>query len=165
MPEDPHLGRHSAEAGSAQCQPRSRACAWQWPLPRGAGPRRPEPAGRAGGGQACVKDLTRRPYANSVWGERVSPGPGENSCTALNWVEVHPSARGHGVSDEDIEHAVAHPLVADFLGEEPDRWLLIGPDRAANLLELAVLVTSEGDELVIHAMPLRPKYERLLNDD
>jgi hypothetical protein len=43
------------------------------------------------------------------------------------------------------------------------RWLVIGPDRAANLLELVVLATAEGDEVVIHAMPLRPVYRRLLD--
>jgi hypothetical protein len=37
-----------------------------------------------------------------------------------------------------------------------------GPDRAANLLELIVLVTKEGSEMIIHAMPLRPIYRRLL---
>lgn len=38
-----------------------------------------------------------------------------------------------------------------------------GPDRAANLLELVVLVTTEGDELIIHAMPLRPIYKKLFD--
>jgi hypothetical protein len=37
------------------------------------------------------------------------------------------------------------------------------PDLAANLLELVVLVTDERDELVIHAMPLRAVYRKLLN--
>ena len=59
-------------------------------------------------------------------------------------------------------HAIEHSLVVDDLGEDPDRWLVIGPDRAANLLELVVLVTAEGDELIIHAMPLRTSYRKLL---
>jgi hypothetical protein len=25
-------------------------------------------------------------------------------------VEIHPSARKHGIADEDIEHAMRHPL-------------------------------------------------------
>ena len=49
------------------------------------------------------------------------------------------------------------------LGEDPDRWLVIGPDTAGNLLELVVLVNSEGDETIIHSMPLRPVYRRLLD--
>jgi hypothetical protein len=44
----------------------------------------------------------------------------------------------------------------------PDRWLVIGPDRSTNLLELVVLATAEGDELIIHAMPLRAVYRKLL---
>jgi len=59
-------------------------------------------------------------------------------------------------------HAVEHSLVVDDLGEDPDRWLVLGPDTAGNLLELVVLVSTEGDEIIIHAMPMRPKYRRLL---
>jgi len=49
------------------------------------------------------------------------------------------------------------------LGEDPDRWLIIGPDRAANLLEIIVLVTGEGDQLIIHAMALRAIFGKLLD--
>jgi hypothetical protein len=59
-------------------------------------------------------------------------------------------------------HAVEHSMAVEDLGQDPDRWLLIGPDRAANLLEVIVLVTKEGNEMIIHAMPLRPIYRRLL---
>ena len=76
--------------------------------------------------------------------------------------EIHPSARRHGIADDDMLHAIDHSLVVDDLGEDPDRWLVIGPDQAANLLELVVLITAEGDELIIHAMPLRAVYRKLL---
>jgi hypothetical protein len=59
-------------------------------------------------------------------------------------------------------HAIEHSLVIDDLSEDPDRWLVIGPDRAANLLELVVLITAEGDEVIIHAMPMRATYRKLL---
>ena len=77
-------------------------------------------------------------------------------------MEIHPSARRHGITDDDMLHAIDHSLVVDDLGESPDRWLVIGPDQAANLLELVVLVTAEGDELIIHARPLRAVYRKLL---
>jgi hypothetical protein len=77
-------------------------------------------------------------------------------------VEMHPAARRHGIAVADILHAIDHSLLVDDLGDDPDRWLVIGPDRAANLLELVVLITTEGDELIIHAMPLRPVYRKLL---
>ena len=63
---------------------------------------------------------------------------------------------------DEITDAIADLLVIDDLGEDPDRWLAIGPDRAGNLLEIVVLVASDGDELVIHAMPMRPKCRKLL---
>ena len=70
-------------------------------------------------------------------------------------MEVHRSARRHGVADDDILHAAEHAIAWVELDEDPPRFLLAGPDRAGNLLELVVL---EGDDvvLVIHAMPLRP---------
>jgi hypothetical protein len=77
-------------------------------------------------------------------------------------VEIHPSARRHGIADADMLHAIDQSLVVDDLGDDPDRWLVIGPDQAANLLELVVLVTAEGNELMIHAMPLRAVYRKLL---
>jgi hypothetical protein len=78
-------------------------------------------------------------------------------------VEIHRSARRHGIADDDMLHAIDQSLVVDDLGDDPDRWLVIGPDRAANLLEIVVLVTAEGDELIIHAMPLRAVYRKLLD--
>lgn len=72
-------------------------------------------------------------------------------------MEIHSSARRDGVDDLDNQHAVAHSLAI----EDPDRWLVIGPDRAGNLLELVVLADQRG-EIAIHAMALRPKYRKLL---
>ncbi len=59
-------------------------------------------------------------------------------------------------------HAIEHSMAIEDLGDDPDRWLVICPDRAANLLEVIVLVTDEHDELIIHAMALRSSYRRLL---
>jgi hypothetical protein len=77
-------------------------------------------------------------------------------------VEIHRSARKHGVADEDIFHAIDHALAIEDVGEDPDRWLVLGPDRAANMLEVVVLGTAEGGRLVIHAMSMRSAYNRLL---
>ena len=77
-------------------------------------------------------------------------------------VEVHDSARKHGVEEADINHVVDNALAIEDAGDDPDRWLVIGPDRAGNLLELVVMTTVEGNQLVIHAMPMRAKFRRLL---
>jgi hypothetical protein len=60
-------------------------------------------------------------------------------------------------------HAVRNSLAVEDAGEDPERWLVIGPDRSGNLVEVVVLLTAEGDELIVHAMPMRPQYRRLLN--
>ena len=67
----------------------------------------------------------------------------------------------HGVDEQDIRHALSHVLVSAELSEDPTRTLHIGPDRAANLLELVVVDRLEGPAL-IHAMPLRSRYRYLL---
>jgi hypothetical protein len=77
-------------------------------------------------------------------------------------VEIHESARKHGVADQDIVHAIDHALALEDAGEDPERWLLIGPDMAGNLLEVVVMITAEGTQVTIHAMPMRDKYRRLL---
>ncbi len=77
-------------------------------------------------------------------------------------VKFHDSARKHGVAEEDAKHAINHALAIEDAGEDPDRWLVIGPDRAGNPLEVVVLVTEGNVELVIHAMAMRAKYQRLL---
>ncbi|MCB1007040.1 MAG: hypothetical protein R2699_18490 [Acidimicrobiales bacterium] len=74
---------------------------------------------------------------------------------------IHPSARKHGVSDEDIVHAIDHALVIEAY-EDDVRLLYVGPDSAANLLEVVTVVDQGDDELVIHTMRMQAKYEPLL---
>jgi hypothetical protein len=80
-------------------------------------------------------------------------------------VEIHRAARQHGIADDDIYHAVQHALVGYALEQgdgEPRRTLLLGPDRASNLLEIVVLELDEGGRIAIHAMRMRPSYTDLL---
>ena len=80
--------------------------------------------------------------------------------TIRPYVEIYGSARRHGVSDVDIEHAVEQALVA---GEQDDgKVLYLGPDRAGNLLEVVSVLRDDGSEIVIHAMRMRRIYESLL---
>ena len=44
----------------------------------------------------------------------------------------------------------------------PHRELRLGFDTGARLLETVVLISEDGAELVIHAMPCRKKYFDLL---
>jgi hypothetical protein len=75
-------------------------------------------------------------------------------------VEIADSARKHGVRDEDMLHAIRNP-VRVVPGEGRD--LVIGADPSGRLLEVVVLDDDPDEEpIVIHAMPLRPKFHRFL---
>ena len=79
-----------------------------------------------------------------------------------NRVEVHFAARKHGVADPDILHAIEHALALQDAGEDPDRWPLIGSDMAGNLIEVVIMITAGGTQIVIHAVPMRDQSRRLL---
>lgn len=76
-------------------------------------------------------------------------------------LHVHGSAFRHDVDEPDIQHAVRHALAVEEIDDDPVRYLVLGPDMAGNLLELVVLDRPQGPA-VIHAMPMRPQYPRLL---
>lgn len=74
-------------------------------------------------------------------------------------MEIADSARKHGISDEDIHHALSVPM--RLVEQAGDRLLVIGPARNAQLLEIIVLEPN-GQAAVIHADILRPKFYRFL---
>lgn len=76
-------------------------------------------------------------------------------------MEVHPAALRHGVSESDILHAIENSMVVEEVGEDPMRFLVLGPDSAGNILELVVLDRKTGP-IIIHAMAMRTRYQRLL---
>lgn len=80
-------------------------------------------------------------------------------------MEIHSSAYRHGLDDETIEHAWEHAL--GFYDIDPDhdppKSLCIGPDPAGNLLELLYLQLD--DDLILHAMPLRPVFRTYLTGE
>jgi len=76
-------------------------------------------------------------------------------------VKVLRSALRHGVDVEDVQHALRNALLVEEVAEDPVRYLVLGADRAGNLLELVVLDRPEGPA-VMHAMAMRMKYRALL---
>ena len=89
---------------------------------------------------------------------RDPPLPGPSEVSSYNsTAEIHPSARKHGIADEDSEHVMRHALaIYDQDTASP------GPARSADLLEVVTVVRDDGSELAIHAMKMRPSYRRLL---
>ena len=79
-------------------------------------------------------------------------------------MEIHRTARKHGIDDDAIRHAVDHALTLVDLepDSDPPKVLAIGPDRAGNLLEVIWLELADDADLVIHAMRLRTAFYNLL---
>jgi len=70
--------------------------------------------------------------------------------------EILPSARRHGLTDDEIRHAYHHPIrVFEF----DELTLLIGGAQTGQLLEVGVASSEQGD-LIVHAMLARSKFLR-----
>lgn len=70
---------------------------------------------------------------------------------------IAPSARKHGISDEDIRHAFDNPVRVFELDD--GFVMLIGASTAAVLLEIGVVEAPTG-LVVVHAMRAREKFLR-----
>lgn len=60
-------------------------------------------------------------------------------------VEIHSSARKHGVGDEDIEHAVEKAMSIDE--QEDDTGLYLGPGARRNYLRWSLFLARMGRSL------------------
>ncbi len=71
-------------------------------------------------------------------------------------MEIRKSARKHGITTDEIRHALDHALrLIEFEYDGEDRLLVIGDNGPGTLLEL-VLVPAADPDRVIHADRLRP---------
>ena len=59
-------------------------------------------------------------------------------------MEVLRSGFRHGVEDQDIQHALRTALLVEEIDDDPTRYLVLGPDKAGNMLELIVLDRPQG---------------------
>lgn len=78
-------------------------------------------------------------------------------------LRVGNSALRHGCTREDISHAYDMALYEGVIDDaDPPKLLVIGPDGAANLLELVGGELDNGDVRIWHAMRCRKQYLHLL---
>jgi hypothetical protein len=71
-------------------------------------------------------------------------------------VDIEASARKHGVTDDDMLHALRNHWQA-FQTDDPAVTMYIGPAIDTRPLEIGVVDDDEGTA-VIHAMPARAKF-------
>jgi len=72
-------------------------------------------------------------------------------------VVIAASARKHGVSDEDIRHAYAHPIRVFELDDY--FTMIIGANQAAIIYEIGVIDGATAP-VVVHAMKARDTFLR-----
>jgi hypothetical protein len=60
-----------------------------------------------------------------------------------------------------MQHVLDNAAVIEEVEEDPIRYLVLGPDRSGNFLELVILDGPQGPA-VIHAMTMTAQYRRLL---
>jgi hypothetical protein len=73
----------------------------------------------------------------------------------LHGVPIVRSARRHGISDDDIHHAIRNAIRT--FEQDDGRLIIVGPARDGSLLEVGLFLL--GDEMMIfHAMQCRQKY-------
>lgn len=73
--------------------------------------------------------------------------------TIVTIVEIKESARKHGITDDDMIHAVSNAMFVHFFD---DYRMLVGPAQNGAPLEIGVNLR----EQIFHAMPARPKFLR-----
>lgn len=70
-------------------------------------------------------------------------------------VVIARSARRHGVTDDDMLHALRNAM-RQFDHDE-GVTILLGPDRASRLLEVGIVRVSDAT-IIIHAMTARARF-------
>jgi hypothetical protein len=71
---------------------------------------------------------------------------------------IAPSARKHGIADDDILHALRNPIRV-YDPDDEGLTMLVGPARDAALLEVGVVDADDGP-VIVHADIAREKFLR-----
>jgi len=73
-------------------------------------------------------------------------------------VEFHEAAFRHGISKEDIIHALNHIRQDAWINELPEKWAVVGHNRAGNLIEIIYTEIDDNSICVYHAMNARDSF-------
>jgi len=77
-------------------------------------------------------------------------------------VDFHKSAFNHEINKEDIIHALKHRIHDASIDGFSDKYAVIGPNRAGNLLEILFDSIDENNICVYHAMNIRKSFIKRL---
>lgn len=71
-------------------------------------------------------------------------------------MRIAESAHKHGISDEDVRHAVANAIRFHDLDE--GLVMIVGPSTSRALIEVGIVTADDDEPIVVHAMPARAKF-------
>lgn len=71
-------------------------------------------------------------------------------------VRIAQTARKHGITDDDMLHAVRNPIAQWQLDD--DFTMRVDPAHDGDLLEVGILGIDTDDSVIVHAMGARPRY-------
>jgi len=77
-------------------------------------------------------------------------------------VEFNEAAFQHGISKEDILHALNTKIFDASVGEFPEKYAVIGFDRAWRPIEIIFNPIDDDSINVFHAMKLRNSFIKML---
>ena len=78
-------------------------------------------------------------------------------------VEFNESAFRHGISKEDILNALNTKIYAAMIEEFPDKYGVVGFDRAGNPLEIVYNPVDDNSICVFHAMRARNSFIEMIS--
>jgi hypothetical protein len=85
----------------------------------------------------------------------------DGSGGKVTWLRVQDiaeSARKHGISDDDMRHALRNPMLVDDMDD--GLTMFVGPARDGALIEVGVADSGTGP-VIVHAMRARRRYLRM----
>ena len=72
------------------------------------------------------------------------------------------SAHKHGILDKDIEHIFNNAINSIIIEEFPLKFMVFGFDTVGRALEIGYFVNEQGEDIIMHAMKIRRKYQKYL---
>jgi len=77
-------------------------------------------------------------------------------------MKIIDSARKHGISDLDISYVYEYAVRSVVMKDSSNTVILFGFDTIGRGLEVGYITNSMGEDIIIHAMKIRPSYKKHL---
>ena len=77
-------------------------------------------------------------------------------------MKILDSALKHGIQEQDIAYVHEYAINSLVLHTNPEKIMLFGFDTIGRALEVGYIVNNQGEDIIIHAMKIRPLYRKYL---